>query len=520
MADRPGNRILLIGLDSADAELIDGWCEAGHLPVLSRLRAEGLWSRLGTTAEVMHVSAWPSLYTGSLPGKHGMYHAYQIRAGEQNVHRTVAAECALPPFWKYLDAAGRRCIVMDPFMGYDLEGFGGIQILEYGTWTWFTRPGSSPPGIFKEIVSRFGPYPAPEHTQVLSVPDPRSFRDRLKQGAQTKARVGRWLLQSQPWDLCFITFGEPHAAGHFLWHVDDAGYPSHPRGGVEGLEHSHREVYQAVDAAIGELIAELDDRVTVLVTSGDGMGPNYSGCHLVPEVLHKLGLFHGEGVGGDGAARPAKKSLLKSLREAIPLSVRHAISRCLPHQLHYRMSMGWVNSGIDWQRSQAFCIPNANEAYVRVNLRGREPQGSVASRATYESLISDLERELATLVNPANGRVAVHDVIDTDRVFPGPLRDNLPDLVVTWAPEAQVQGELRSDRAGLVTGRAGFETAPYYSGNHRPNAFVLGRGPLLPRGATLAEAHIVDLAPTILEALGVEPPSHMDGRAWKPVSGA
>ena len=35
------------------------------------------------TAEVMHVSAWPSIYTGTTPGHHGMYHAYQARAGEQ-----------------------------------------------------------------------------------------------------------------------------------------------------------------------------------------------------------------------------------------------------------------------------------------------------------------------------------------------------------------------------------------------------------------------------------------------------
>jgi len=85
-----GSQVLLIGLDSADAELIDQWCRAGHLPNIERLRNQGVWGNLGTTAEVMHVSAWPSIYTGTHPGKHGMYHAYQITAGEQNVHRTLA----------------------------------------------------------------------------------------------------------------------------------------------------------------------------------------------------------------------------------------------------------------------------------------------------------------------------------------------------------------------------------------------------------------------------------------------
>lgn len=522
MPSSASKKILLIGLDSADSELIERWCEEGHLPTMARLRSEGLWSPLETTAEVMHVSAWPSIYTGTLPGKHGMYHAYQIRAGEQEVHRTRAEECAQPPFWKYLDDAGRRCIVMDAFMDYRLKAFRGIQIVEYGTWTWFTTPSSTPTRVYKEIVSRFGRYPAPEHTQVLNVPEPRAFRDRLAQGAAVKAKVANWLLQTYPWDLCFLTFGEPHAAGHFLWHVEDPNYPSHPTSGIEGLEFCMRETYAAVDTAIGQIIDGLDDSVTVIITSGDGMGPNYSGCHLIPEMLHRLDLFHSVNVGtstSQDSPRP-KKGLLASIREAIPLSARHAITRCMPHNLHYRLSMKWANSGIDWTRSKAFCIPNANEAYVRLNLRGREPQGIVADEQAYRELVDALDKEFQTLVNPANGRQAVHRIYDTDRVFPGPLRGNLPDLVVTWDPDAKVLAELESAGAGRVRKEAGFETAPYYSGNHRPNAFVLARGPSVPRGAKLVEPHIVDIAPTILETLGVAAPEHMDGQAWTAFNGA
>lgn len=515
------NRILLIGLDSADRELIERWCEEGHLPTMSRLRAEGLWSPLATTAEVMHVSAWPSIYTGTLPGKHGMYHAYQMRAGQQEVHRTRAEDCAEPPFWKYLDDAGRKCIVMDAFMDYRLEGFRGIQIVEYGTWTWFTTPASTPSRVYKDIVSRFGRYPAPEHTQVLNVPEPRDFRDRLVRGAAVKGEVARWLLETHPWDLCFLTFGEPHAAGHFLWHVEDTSYPSHPTSGIDGLEYCMRETYAAVDAAIGRIIEGLDDSVTVMITSGDGMGPNYSGCHLMPEVLNRLDLFHSANVGVSAAkesARP-KKGFLSSLREAIPLSVRHAITRCMPHDLHYRLSMKWANSGIDWTRSRAFCIPNANEAYLRLNLRGREPQGIVAEGQAYDELLAALNKELQTLVNPVNGRRAVHRLYDTDSVFPGPLRGNLPDLVVTWDPDAKVLAELESPGAGRVHMKPGFETAPYYTGNHRPNAFILARGPSVARGASLGNPHIVDIAPTILEALDVAPPEHFDGRAWTAFTG-
>jgi len=111
-------RVLLLGLDSADADLIEQWMADGSMPHFANLRRQGLFGRLGTTAEVMHVSAWPTMYTGATPGHHGMYHAYQIRGGEQVIHRTEPGTIGLPPFWKLLDDAGRKCIILDAFMDY------------------------------------------------------------------------------------------------------------------------------------------------------------------------------------------------------------------------------------------------------------------------------------------------------------------------------------------------------------------------------------------------------------------
>jgi predicted AlkP superfamily phosphohydrolase/phosphomutase len=525
-ARRGAPRVMVIGLDSADADLIEQWCDEGYLPHLQSLRQQGTWGKLGTTAEVMHVSAWPSMYTGTTPGKHGMYHAYQIAPGEQEVHRTRADECGQPPFWKFLDEAGKRCIVMDAFMNYPLENFRGLQILEYGTWTWFAEPLSTPHDLWREIVHRFGPYPVPEHSKVLSVPEPYRFRQQLIDGAALKSKVIRWLMREQPWEMFFVTFGEPHPAGHYLWHLADPTFPAHPPGGIIGLEHAVRDVYVAVDTAIGEIIGELDDSINVIVTSGDGMGPNYAGCHLIQEVLHRLGLYYAAGVGQAGPPQDRggksvtpKKSLASTVRDLIPIGVRRAISRCLPRHLQHRLSMKWANADIDWQKTKAFCIPNANEAYIRLNLVGREPRGTVQRGAEYAELIAALQADLETLVNPQTGRIAARQVICSDDVFAGPRRDYLPDVVVNWDFDAKVLSELASDRCGLVRGQAGFEVAPFYTGNHRPAAFVLARGPRIAENNTLTGGHIVDLAPTILSILRVDPPQHMDGQVRSEFTG-
>lgn len=513
------NRVLIVGLDSADAELIERWADAGYLPTFASLRREGAWGRLRTTAEVLHVSAWPTIYTGATPGHHGLYHAYQARAGTRALHRTRVEWGALPAFWQLLDRAGKRCVVMDAFMDRPLPGFGGTQILEYGTWTWFSDPGGQPRRVRRELLRRFGPYPAPEHSKVLTVPDPVWFRDQLAAGAAHKGEVVRWLLGECEWDMAFIGFGEPHGAGHYLWHLSDPEYPSHPAGGAPGSEHALRDVYVAVDRALAAVLDAVDRGTTVLVASGDGMGPNYSGCHHLPEVLHRLGLFYGAGVGAGasaGQSPPRKRGgLAAAIRQAIPLGARQAVTRCLPRSVHYRLSMKWVNNAVDWERSRAFCIPNSNEGYVRVNLQGREPGGTVPAGQAYAELLDELGARVAELTEPAAGRRAAECVYRMDRVFPGSERPHLPDLVVTWDPAARVLGEVESAAVGRVQGPGGYEVAPYYTGNHRPNAFVAGRGPGIAPGAVPADGHILDLPPTIFALLGVEPPGHFEGRAWQ-----
>jgi predicted AlkP superfamily phosphohydrolase/phosphomutase len=509
-------RILLIGLDSADADLVRLWMQSGHMPNFERLRREGQWGDLGTTAEIMHVSGWPTLYTGARPGHHGMYHAYQVRAGEQYVRRTEPDWCALPPFWKHLDDAGRRCIVFDAFMDYKLPGFRGQQVLEYGTWTWFGEPASTPRGLLNDIRSRFGPYPAPEHANMVQVPDqPLQLRDQLVAGAALKARIVQSMMREQDWDMMFVTFGEPHGAGHYLWHFGDAQYPLHSAAGELAGQQLVRDVYSGIDAAIGAIADAADDRTTIIITSADGMGPNYSGCHMMPEMLHRMGLFHSSNVGAaKAAAKPQKKGLLQSLRQAVPLGLRQQVTRCMPRRMRYQLEMKWVNSAVHWDESRVFVVPNSNEGYFRVNLAGREPRGMVKPGAEYDDILGQLHEELTQLTNPVNGRRVAERVALTDAVFPGPQRPQLPDAVISWDRHARVIDQLQGPRSGLISAQPGYRVSPFYTGNHRPTAFMLARGSQLPAASTLRDGHIVDLAPSVLSALGVQSPAHHEGRPW------
>ena len=224
-------RVLVIGLDAGDRELIEQWGRAGLLPNISGMQSRGTWASLHTTAEVLHVSAWPSIFTGTTPDKHGLYHAYVMQPGQQTPLRPRPDLCPVPFVWKTLDEHGKRCIIVDAFLTCPLKSFSGAQIVDWGSWTWFWQPTILPEELGREIAKRFGPYPAEDHSKVgmTPPPDPEGFRDRLVAAIAKKAEVTQWLMQSRDWDFFLVVFGECHPAGHYFWHYQDTSYVAHPK---------------------------------------------------------------------------------------------------------------------------------------------------------------------------------------------------------------------------------------------------------------------------------------------------
>jgi predicted AlkP superfamily phosphohydrolase/phosphomutase len=310
-------------------------------------------------------------------------------------------------------------------------------------------------------------------------------------------------MRRHPWDLLLVVFAELHPAGHYLWpeHVPVC----HGNSSTADLSAPKlRDLYAAVDAAIGEIIKECGDDVTVFIVSGDGVGPNHCAWHLLPQVLSRLG-FTGAPL-ADPDNGNSQKSLVDRLRNAVPPRVRSEIQSRLPWQLRHWLALRVAAASTDWSRTKAFTLPADLEGCIRINLRGREPQGIVAPGGQYEEVCAELTEALEKLINPATGRPVVRQVCRIDRLFPGDRCDHLPDLTVIWNDDAEIR-EVYSDPLGLVS------EAPNdpRTGTHYPRGFMAVRGPRSKVGK-IHGGHIADIAPTVLAHLGIHPPPAMDGR--------
>lgn len=491
----------VIGIDAGDPTLIERWCDEGTLPTLRRLRRQGMWTALGHAGEFSSGSVWPSLYTGTHPGRHGLFHTRHLVPGTWTWSWLTPEECAAPPLWSVLDQSGLLAVVVDVPFAPSVEGLRGLQVLDWGTYERLRDPHSVPAGALPELVRRLGPYPIARDLSrhpPLSKHDLRRAHAGLVRGVATKGAALRWLATHEPWDFFMGVFAETHAAGHYFWDLDPSvgGEDRRPPTPI-------RDVYRAVDAELGKLLELIDTTTTMLVVvSGQGMERNVSGRHLVEPVLRNLGLlvpvvgtFHGTGV-------------LGRLRASCPTRVRRAVSQRLPRPLQTAMSNYWLTGRIDRMRTRAFPVPTDQLGLVRINVAGREPDGVVEPGLEYDQVCHRIAEAFEGLVHANTGWPVVKKVFRADRTFPGPQCYRLPDLLVSWVDKAPIEA-ARSSEIGTVTA-AGSDPR---SGNHRPEGFAIlyGAGAQPGRNAT---GHIVDLAPTILDCFGLPPAPLMEGRSW------
>jgi len=161
---------------------------------------------------------------------------------------------------------------------------------------------------------------------------------------------------------------------------------------------------------------------------------------------------------------------------------------------------------IDWSRTQAVSGSPASEG-VYVNLKGREPHGVVEPGQPYETLRDRLAAELLALRDPNTGEPVVQAVYRREELYDGPFLDLLPDLVFDLG-----DGPYLASDAPMAARILEPLPPDLLQGRHRSTGVLAAAGAGISAGRRIEGARIVDVAPTVLYALGLPIPDDMDGR--------
>jgi predicted AlkP superfamily phosphohydrolase/phosphomutase len=224
------------------------------------------------------------------------------------------------------------------------------------------------------------------------------------------------------------------------------------------------DYHEHVDELMGRLLAHAGDDTAVLVVSDHG-GKRMDGGIRVNEWLRREGFL----------------ATLTDPDEAVPLR----------------------DAGIDWSGTAAW---GEGGYYSRIflNVAGREPEGTVPAE-DYERVRRDLAERLAAIPDE-NGKplgTRVHIPEETYEQVNGVA----PDLIVHF-------GDLLWRSVGTVGGDEGIHTFENDTGPDDANHAQDGLFVLVAPGVAPGEregAHLLDVAPTALELLGLDVPASMRG---------
>ena len=502
MPDSP-RKLLLIGLDAAEASLIERWTDDGTLPTLRALRAGGTWGRLSTSARYLTGSPWPTFYTGRPPSDHGIYHDFQWRQEQMAFAAPGTGWLPVQPFWRAIDG-DIQAVVHDVPMTPGIDPFPGVEVTGWGSHDKLVPPQSYPPALLGEIHQRFGESPIrTDEFGRASLQHLRELHAELTTLTGRSAELAAWLLE-RPWNLGIAAFGALHRGGHRFWDRTsvDGQVPPELGGWYDG---ALRELYRAADQAVGRLVAAAPG-AAVFVFALHGMTANTARIDFLDDMLARV--LH-----GPAAGRP-KQGLLRRFGEALPIPVRRALTNAVPGALKDRIMTRWTTGGVNWERTPAFTLRADLNGYIRLNIRGREPLGVVEPEAV-DALAARLTEGLMSFRDADTGAPIIEEIRRASEVFPpGERSHRLPDLIIRWhsssgAPHAAVASEAfgRIERATpgrIPNGR---------SGNHEPHGFLLAHGPGIAAGAALEPgADILDLAPTAVRRLGGRPRTPLAGK--------
>jgi predicted AlkP superfamily phosphohydrolase/phosphomutase len=322
--------------------------------------------------------------------------------------------------------------------------------------------------------------------------------------------VATHYLDNEEWDLFFYVFSETHCVGHQCWSLHDTTDPRHDPEIVDALGGDPLlEIYESLDAAIGEVISRAGPDTTTLVLFSHGIGPRRTGNHILDDILWELDRSAATPTKG----RKAIDGMLRSGWHKVPAPLKRAGMKVLKKAPVTTTQLGLGPTWGDLATRRAFKVSN-NDTWggVRINLVGREPAGTV-QESEYDSVCEDITQGLLELVNEDTGEPAIVRVVKTRDVYAGEQIDRLPDLLVEWNRNALISN-VTSPRIGKVHGI----DEHCRSGDHREAGLLLATGPHVVPGEH-EPIPIEAIAPTIAALLDSSIPEAKEAPI-PPIAGA
>ena len=285
----PKPKVLLIGWDAADWDVINPLMESGQMPALKRLVENGMSGKLATLEPVFSPMLWSSIATGKLADKHGVlgftepdYSSGSVRPVSNHSRKTAA-------IWNILSQQNLKTNVVGWWPSHPAESVNGVMVSNFYQKAgrphgekWPMAPGTVFPKKSSETFKNLRVHPGdltgehilpfvPLAKEVDQENDKRlNSLGKILAEAATVHNAGTWLIDNTEWDFMAIYYDN---IDHFC-HGFMKFHPPH----LNGIDEKQYELYKDVvnsayrfhDMMLGRILDMVDEKTTVMLVSDHG----------------------------------------------------------------------------------------------------------------------------------------------------------------------------------------------------------------------------------------------------------
>jgi tetratricopeptide (TPR) repeat protein len=290
-----GGRVIVLGLDGVDPDVVDLLVGEGKLPNFAALRAGGAAGRLRSSKPLLSPILWTTIATGKTPDEHHIGHFVAVNSATGEQLPVTSQMRRVKALWNILSDAGKRVAVVGWWATWPAESVRGAIVSDHTCYHFLFDEGlrgggESAGSVFPAaLAARIAPLVkrpgdlrledvAPfVHVDAAAMARPFNFDDPLGHfrwalaTAESYRAIAAELWRSERPDLLMSYVEATDSTAHLFGHLFRA------RGLVGELAEQQRQygdaveaIYVYADRVVGETMRMLDARTTLLVLSDHG----------------------------------------------------------------------------------------------------------------------------------------------------------------------------------------------------------------------------------------------------------
>jgi len=253
---------------------------------------------------------------------------------------------------------------------------------------------------------------------------------------------------------------------HMFWRYLEDGHPAAPHAAEAEHRDAIERLYVHNDALVGRVMEKMRQGDLLMVLSDHGFSSFRRGVNL-NSWLHANGYL--------------------ALREGVDGTSE------------------WLRD-VDWSNTRAYALGLTG---MFLNVKDREAQGTVEPGKEAARLKAEIIQRLTGLVDEETGDVGIREAFDTSRLYAGPYLENAPDMLIGYNAGYRVSWDCAT---GVVSGPVFEDNVKPWSGDHCIDPRLVPGVLFCSRAIDRDDPALIDIAPTVLQQFGIEPPAYMDGR--------